>query len=183
MGSELRLSEELGSEPSHSESPVLEIAYRELDYASGEDAAVIGPALVDFHKLVNGEDIDSVITLGGVPFHRAELKLQQHFGENAKINIATHQGVCIGFLVYHLIADCILFIRQIYVYPEWVRQRIAANLVKSIRKPVKRVIFQTRKKNEPTQLLLHVSKHAQKVYETDLVITWEMEWKDGDSTS
>lgn len=130
---------------------------------------------------MNGEDLsytENVPVLGvnfemlGVDIHLCWLKSQ-----GAKIQLAMDKGECVGFLLYHLIADCIIYVRGLYLYPEYEGNKIGVGLINSLGKPIKKIIFQTQKERLPARMFSHVGARRQLIHEDNKLVTWEMEWE------
>lgn len=150
------------------------VAYREADLMN--DCALLAPPIIAFNTYVNNEDVHEWKEIHGIPFHQVELLCAQYKIENAICQLAIVDKLCVGYLLCHYFADSYLFIRQIFVYPEWEGEGIAEALVRSLGRPIKKVVFQTSTERTPKKLMSHVAKRAQLVSETKKFKTWEMEW-------
>jgi hypothetical protein len=83
----------------------------------------------------------------------------------------------IGFLVYQIPFDGVLLIKGLYTAPKYSRFGLGKGLVNSLDKPIKKVLFQTRKEHPPARLFYHVADRINKIHENQEMITWEMEWE------
>lgn len=145
--------------------------------------ALISGPMYDFQLITNEDDLSGmkVLNILGEPteVHKMEAFLLSCKYQHCQFQLALNHDECVGFLMYHLIADCVLFIRGIYVYPEFEGKGLAKGLVNSLKKPVKKIIYQTRKNNPPVQLFEQTKKfNRNKIYETDNLITWEFDWRE-----
>jgi len=145
--------------------------------------ALLSGAFWQFQKDVNDEDLSGwrVFKVGDkeVPFQDLEVRLCCLDKEGVQFQMAVYRSECIGFLMYHLIADCILFVRGMHVEKVFQGKGIAPGLVASLGKPIARVIFQTRKERPPERLLGSTvpGGERRKIYEDDKLITWEFDMK------
>jgi len=131
------------------------------------------------------EDLSKQVVLNvrGVNVHmqQVERDLLALQGERAEIVYAQCGGEVVGLLVYHVVADCVLYIRAEYVDSKFIGERIGFEMVTRClpHGRIKRVIFKTNNEETGSEILEIAKKHAQLLEDQDGFKTWEMGWKYG----
>jgi len=130
--------------------------------------------------VVNQEDLSTVRTVvcygEEFPMTDVEAKYYVLRAERYSFQMAKQGGVYIGFMMYHLVYDCILIIDGLFVEPQCEKLGVCKGLVNSL-KTVKKVFFQTRIANPPQRLHDKLNKDAvTEVCRSETKITWEMTW-------
>lgn len=162
---------------------------------------LVAGIMYEFQRLVNGDDYGNWTEIMGIPIHEMEVFLCVLKEQGCKIQMAlskealsgkgdtagnkdVHRSIghfsapsCVAMLMYSLMADCVIFIRGLYVDPKAEGLGLGKGLINSLGKPIQRVIFQTQKGRTPLNLLRHTDKVRHKIYENDKLITWEMPWR------
>lgn len=153
---------------------VLEVKIKRIDWLT--DIQDLARPMMAFHLYVNDDEIDMWEEIKGIKFHMVELICSRHRAENAEGYLLKVNGLCVGYIIGHYFADAYLFIRQIFIYPEWEKMGFGKDLVNAFDREIIKVIFQTKKELRPKALLDHVSSRATKVNENKFFNTWEMLW-------
>ena len=175
MGQKLRLLEKYGDNSGNIDGCFLTLDLDRLD------DHIVEPFLVLFNQYwreVNEEDLSGlqVYQVNGndvlVPEIQATLYMLMQ--EGAKIKLAYEGSDLIGFLVYHTVYKSVVVIRHLYSIRE--RSSTAKRLVESALPNVKKLLFQTRKRNPPNRLL-SILRNADILHEDNKLIDWEMQWQ------
>lgn len=150
-------------------------------FSYDEDMPLLEPVLYEFQKRVNGNDFSHVVDFdagGGVtiPMHEMELFMCQLRAERVRFQLAVSAGECVGFLMYHIYADCILMVRGIYVLPECEGAGLGKGLIDSLGLPIRKVIFQTQTGAAPMRVLSHTVARRRELHRDEKLATWEMDW-------
>lgn len=128
--------------------------------------------------MVNPDAENAILLLAdGQRLREHEANLAYYYGRGDSVRSLEYRGKCIGFLIYQFAFDGVLLIRGLYVLPGYAGFGLGKGLVNSLKQPIKKVLFQTRKEVPPTRLLGHIAIRATKVYENNEMITWEMPWE------
>lgn len=135
----------------------------------------------DYYLEVNEEDLSREVdwtTYAGDTIRTTALEarfdyLMKHSG---KVQIAIEDDEIVGFLLYHMIFDCILVIRGMYAIPSHHNKSLGKKLIQSLDQVVTKVVFQTRKAKPPEQMLSVTKPYRNKIGENETMITWEMTW-------
>ncbi|MHA2064493.1 MAG: GNAT family N-acetyltransferase [Candidatus Thorarchaeota archaeon] len=130
-----------------------------------------------YWEKVYPEDANEVIDYGNGRLQTHEATLAHYWASGCFIRVVKYRTGIIGFLVYQIPLDGILLIKGLYSLPDYTGFGLGKGLVNSLNKPIKKVLFQTRKGNPPAGLLYHVIDRATKVHEDHEMITWEMKWE------
>lgn len=171
MDTQFGLSKEHECKRSDADSGIFQVKY--LDTKNFDDFEQL---LITYGSEVLGEDFNAIQEINGIEFSKAELHMAKLEYEGAKIRVAVVEDLPIGMMIYHTLADCILYIRGLYVMPEMETGQIGSGFIDSFPMLVKKVIFQTSKSKKPDRCLSVTSKYATPIHETEFSITWEMGW-------
>ena len=106
-----------------------------------------------------------------------ESKLYYKLQSGAKVQLAYHDDEIVGFMLYHEIYDCVLVIHNMFTSPKYFNNSMGAGMINSLKKPIKKVLFQSRKNNSPSQMLKVTKNWREKLSENEDMITWEMKWE------
>ena len=110
--------------------------------------------------------------------NQLQAKLYTYEREGAKIRLAYHERELIGFLIYHMIFNCIMICRAVYIKPEFRKLSVSRRLFFHDKK-VKRVYAQTYGQKEPVVTGLSAEKEGRKrrrvVHEEDGMKIWEID--------
>jgi GNAT superfamily N-acetyltransferase len=96
--------------------------------------------------------------------------------ENSKISLALDDNEIVGFVIYNNVLEGIKAIRMLYVVPGYKGTKVGVKLISSIEE-LTTLIFQTKKNIEPESLFEVTRGRQIKLSETDLMITWSMNWE------
>lgn len=130
-----------------------------------------------FWKQVNCEDLTETTSLQilgqqeNVPKWEMWLCAYKHKG--FEVNVAKIHDEIIGFILYHIIASCVIYVPCLYVKPEYLGRKIGGALARSTGPDVKRAIFSTRKSKPPEHFLKALS-NKELIHENDKLSTWMM---------
>ena len=61
--------------------------------------------------------------------------------------------------------------------PDYLKFGLGQRMIDGVNKPIKKVIFQTRKEHPPSGLFYHIAERIKKIHENQEMITWEMDWE------
>ncbi|MDX1400198.1 MAG: hypothetical protein R3204_16835, partial [Oceanospirillum sp.] len=111
-----------------------------------------------------------------LPFTEAEVAICEYARAGARAQLAFVSGECVGFLVYHLFAECILYVVHEYIRPDHKGKRLAHRLVSSLGKPIKKIIFKTIEKNPDDRIHVITGNYRTKIAQFDDLTVWEMPW-------
>lgn len=143
----------------------------------------------EYYLKCSGEDLSSLVTLtvAGNPIEitKAEAEICSLKYEHIEAQGVFCGEELIGFALYHRIADCILYVRHMYIRHEYEGHGVAIGLFKSMGKPIRKFIFKTRNDIPPLRFLSYRGKKKgenviqwKDLYKSDLSTVWEMEWVD-----
>lgn len=181
MDKGLCLSEEPGSVVSDGDCTLLEIEYRNLDYKNDDDLVLLAPRYWDYSRVVCGVELNGFVSFEvkgeKIRCHKIESLIRKLQFDQANIMMAIHKGQCVGFAVYFIIADVVLYLKSIYVMPEYEGVNLARDMSLALPKKPSKVIFQTSKKLPPMRCLKQTAKHSKLIGETEEYKTWEMDWR------
>lgn len=178
MEQRVRLLEECRGTDRNRHGCIPEVVFKEYEVSN---LSAFYPSFWKFQLLVNGDEYS-----GWREIHETRVQyteLEAYIGalttETCKFQLALNSDrtVCLGFLMYHMYAECILYVRGMYVEPGFEKAHIGHRLLKSLGKPIKKIIFQTQINCPPERLLGMTVEERSEIHRTDKLITWEMPWK------
>ncbi len=182
MECELRVPEEHGSIVCDDNGAVPEITYRPVDRYDAKWVDKFIPIFWEYWAMVNEEDRGKVIEFNILgQKHKVldiEAILYKYFNDGAKVQVAVKNNEIISFMLYHIAYECVVGITAMYSLPGEESNGLGKGLVNSLGKPVKKIIFQTRKLKKPHRLFELTEKYRKLIYdntEANLYI-WEMTW-------
>lgn len=124
-----------------------------------------------FHEFSVETDVEDVNKqLDGC--HYIDAKLMHYETDGAKVKMVWDKERPVGFMVYHLIYDCVLVVRAIYIKKQYRMKSFMRTLVLSPSKDIKRVFSKTLIDKEPNEIKGEKPKRK-RIFQDDTSIVWE----------
>lgn len=121
-----------------------------------------------------GELLELTIDGKTISCLEAEAEIYRFTNDGAKILLSSIGGTFCGFIIYHLIYDCVLVIRAMYADSEMRKTGLGGLFIGQF-PLVKKLIFSTYKKNPPSTMLSSI-RGAKVFSEDEESLYWEAEW-------
>jgi len=183
MGPELCISDQQQRGPDQvGHSGVHDLKYEALDpEEQGPDLYKFLEKYWQFWLEVQGEDLSMLEEynvfgkIEKVP--RIESYYYYRRNEGARVQLVWDRGEIVGFMLYYNIYNCILAIDAMWADKDHIARGLGKKMIQSLHKPIKRVLYQTRKKNPPQDMFKVVRKYSTLVHEKPDLLVWEMPWE------
>lgn len=150
------------------------------DFCLERDMVKLCDLLSEFYLEVNGENLFGEkktfeTSYGELTCYEVEARIYAYLHSGCKIKLAWVDGEAVGFLIYQPTFDGVIAIRLAYLANGFSGKNIMHKIVSDLK--MKHVLFQTKKENEPFELLKITEKFRHKIHEDEHFSTWMMEWK------
>lgn len=176
MEPELCLSEEHVRERVNRDSCVFQV--RELDKFNVDEKNQLIGLFWEFWLRVNQEDLSKKKTYktkeGTFCVPEIEGVLYGYIHDGHKVTVALDEGNVVAFILYKEVFPGVIAIKHGFTDYCYEKCGLIKDMINSV--GVKTVIFQTKKKNEPTRIL-EISPTKKLIDENEHLYTWIMKWE------
>jgi len=150
------------------------------DFCQERDMVKLCNLLSEFYLEVNGENLFGEkktfeTSYGELVCYEVEARIYAYLHTGCKIKLALAEGEVVGFLIYQPTFDGVIAIRLAYLTQGFSGKNIMHDIVSDLK--MKHILFQTKKENEPLELLKITEKFRHKIHKDEHFSTWIMEWK------
>lgn len=128
----------------------------------------------------NGEDLSEKSPLEIDGKKTDILKIESVFyyfvREKFDFQLAYDDEKLVGFLMHRHLWATFLIVPAMFIEAKYFNKGIGVKLVDSLKLPIKKILFQTRKNIPPDQFLKSTKNYRRLVAEDNVFKTWEMNW-------